>query len=169
MKFISRIVLVAVLFFATASRADHAGIDMSGTSPAAPGTTPGYTTSTAVGMFNTCSFYVVATGATGGTLDIFIQTSFKQVNASPVWVDVAHLPQLAAGAAAASFAFTLTRWSPSSSAITASLNTTSGTPVLAANTVVPGVLGYLLRVVYKAGAGTTVGGAETILTYCSGT
>ena len=32
------------------------------------------------------------------SLDIYIQTAFKQVNASPVWVDVAHLPQLAAAA-----------------------------------------------------------------------
>lgn len=168
MNFIARLVLIAVLF-ATAARADKVGIDMSSTSPSTVTTSVGYTTSTEVGLFSTCSGYAVVQGGTGGTLDVYIQTAFKKVNASPTWVDVAHFPQLAGGAAAAGFTFALTRWSPNSSAFFTPVNTVSGTPVLAVNTVVPGILGYLLRVVYKTGAGTSAGAAQSILIYCSST
>lgn len=168
MKFAVSIFFALVL--STAVRADVVGLDLSGTSPAgASATVVGYTTSTDMGTYSTCSFYAVVQGGTGGTLDIYIQTAFKKVNASPTWVDVAHFPQLAAGAAAVGTAFTVTRWSPTTSAFTAGLNTVSGTPALAVNTVVPGVLGYLFRVVYKTGAGNTVGAAQSILAYCSST
>lgn len=164
-----RLLLVALCLLASAARAsDDVGIDMSATSPSTVTTAVGYTASTGIGIYTTCSVYVVATGGTGGTLDIYIQTGFKKVNASPVWVDVAHLPQIAAGAAAAGFALTLTRWSSSAAAVVASINTTSATPVLAVNTVVSGILGYQLRVVFKTGAGTTLGAAQSVLAHCSG-
>src|SRR4051812_28718414 len=165
MKFTAGLIgILLALALSTAVRADAVGIDLSGTSPAAASATVvGYTTSTELRSFSTCSFYAVVAGATGGTLDIYIQTAFKKVNASPTWVDVAHFPQLAAAAAASAFAFSITRWSPTSSAFVAGLNTVSGTPALAVNTVVPGIFGYLFRVVYKTGAGTTAGAAQSIL------
>jgi hypothetical protein len=168
MKFIARTVLAVALFFATAARADHVAIDFSATSPAAVTTAVGATSATQIGMFVSCSFVATVQGGTGGTLDIYVQTFFKSA-AGGFWVDVAHLPQVAAGAAVATFAFTLTRWSPTTSAVVASLNTVSGTPALAVNTVVPGILGYQLRTVYKTGAGNTVGAAQTILATCSST
>lgn len=148
--------------------ADQAGFDMSGTSPSTVTTAVGYTTVAEVGMFQTCSFYAVLQGGTGGTLDVYVQTAYKKVNATPTWMDVAHFPQLAGGAAAVAYAFTLTRWAPAAPVFTTTINTVSGTPVIAVNTIVPGALGYLLRIVYKTGAGTTVGAAQSILTYCSG-
>jgi hypothetical protein len=169
MKFIASLALAVALLVASAARADSAGIDMSGTSPSSVTTSVGYTTSTELGVFSTCSGYAVIQGGTGGTLDIYIQTAFKKVNATPTWVDVAHFPQLAGGAAAAGFTFTLTRWSPTTSAFFTPVNTVSGTPVLAVNTVVPGILGYLLRVVYKTGAGTSAGAAQSVLVFCSST
>jgi hypothetical protein len=75
-------------------------------------------------MYSTCSVYVAARGATGGTLDIYIQTLFKQLNASPgMWVDVAHLPQQAAAGALTGYTFALTRWSPTTAAIFTPVNT----------------------------------------------
>lgn len=171
MKFAARIVLVLALTLSAAVRADDVGLDLSGTSPAAPSATVvDATSATRIGMFSTCSFVATVQGATGGTLDIFVQTLMKQ-KASPgfFWADVAHLTQLAAAAAQGTVAFTLTRWSPTSAAITAGLNIASGTPLLPAATVVPGLLGYQLRVVYKTGAGTSAGAAQSILATCSST
>jgi hypothetical protein len=170
MKSIFRTFLVAALLVSAAARADHVGIDFSGTSPAAPSTVVGVSPATQIGMFSTCSFYVAARGATGGPLDIYIQTLFKQTNVSPgLWVDVAHLPQQAAAGALTAYTFTLTRWSPNAAAIFTPTNTVSGTPALAVNTVVPGILGYQLRVVFVAGASTSAGAAQTILATCSDT
>lgn len=168
MKFVAS--LIAALVLSTAVRADHVGIDLSGTSPSTVTTAVGATSSTQIGMFSTCSVYVAAQGATGGTLDIYIQTLFKQLNVAPgLWVDVAHLPQIAAAGALTGYTFALTRWSPTTAAIFTPVNTASGTPVLAVNTTVPGVLGYQLRVVYKTGAGTSAGAVQTILVTCSDT
>jgi hypothetical protein len=167
MKFIARLALFAALLLATSVRADEVGLDLSGTSPAAPSTVVGATSSTRIGSYSTCSVYVAARGATGGPLDIVIQTLFKQTNVSPgMWVDVAHLPQQAAAGALTGYSFTLTRWSTTATIFTP-LNTVSGTPVLAVNTVAPGILGQQLRVVYIAGALTTAGAAQTILVTCS--
>lgn len=162
--------LFAVILVTAAARADTTNIDMSGTSPAgASATAVGYTTATQLATYTTCSGYAVLTGGTGGTLDVFIQTAFKSVTVAPIWVDVVHFPQITAAAAAAGFAFTMTRFSPSTAAITAGLNTVSATPALPANTIVPGLLGYLVRVVYKTGVGNTAGAAQTILLHCSST
>lgn len=167
MKFIA--LAIAVLLSASA-RADDVGLDLSGTSPAAPSTVVGATSATRIGMYSTCAFYVQARGATGGPLDIIVQTLFKQTNVSPgMWVDVAHLPQQAAAGALTGYTFTLTRWSPTTAAIFTPVNTVSATPVLAVNTVVPGILGYQLRVVFVAGALTTAGAVQTILVTCSST
>jgi hypothetical protein len=166
----TKLILAIALLLATAAQADTTNIDMSGTSPAgASTTTVGYTTKTELGQFTSCSGYARLTGGTGGTLDIFIQTAYRTVAVSPVWGDVMHFPQLSAGATVAAFAFTLTRFSPTAAAITSGLNVTDGTPALAVNTIVPGMLGYLFRVVYKTGAGNTVGAAQVITIQCSST
>lgn len=162
-------VVALVLLFALGARADTVAFDMSGTSPAgASATVIDSTPASQIGMYATCSFIATVQGGAGGTLDIFVQTFIKS-KAGGFWVDAAHLPSLAAAASAATFAFTLTRFSPTNAAITAGLNTASGTPALTANTVVPGLLGYQLRIVYKTGAGNTAGAAQTILATCSDT
>lgn len=163
--------LLLALCLATSARADWTQIDMSGTSPAAASTTTvDATPATQIGMFSSCSFVATVQGGTGGTLDIFVQTWFRtKASSLGFWADAAHLTQLAAGGALNTVAFTLTRWSPSSAAITAALNTASGTPALAAGTIVPGLLGGQLRIVYKTGAGNTVGAAQQILATCSST
>lgn len=163
--------LLFVLCLATSARAEWTQIDLSSTSPAAASTTAvGVTVSTQIGMFATCSVVATVQGGTGGTLDIYVQTWFRTLAApTGFWADVAHLTQLTAGNAQNTVAFTLTRFSPSAAAITTTLNVVSGTPLLPAGTVVPGLLGAQLRTVYKTGAGNTVGAAQQILATCSST
>jgi hypothetical protein len=171
MKFITRTILALALALSGAARAspDFISLDLSGTSPAGASTTAvGATSATMIGMATTCSFVATVQGGTGGTLDIFLQTFHKSL-AGGFWADAAHLTQIAAAAAPATVAFTLTRWSPSASTITTGLNTASGTPNLAAGTIVPGELGVFVRVVYKTGVGNTAGAAQTILATCSST
>lgn len=170
-KFILLAALVFSSTFTSAARADWVKLDGTSTSPAAASTTfypssAGFVTE--VGLFTSCSFTALVQGATGGTLDIYIQT-FMAAQAGGKWTDAAHLTQLAAAAGLAKVAFTLTRFSPSTSAITASLNTVDGTPTLTANTVVPGLLGVKLRIVYVAGASTSAGASQVILATCSST
>lgn len=128
---------------------------LSGTSPAAESTVAGATSAD----FGACgSLAIVATlaGATGGTLDVYLQFTPDD---GATWFDYAAFPQLAAAAAA-----TTKVWSVSRSAQLTSLTAVgSGTsPALAANTILGGDWGDRLRVVCKAGAGTSAGAAYSI-------
>lgn len=97
-------------------------------------------------------------GATGGTLDIYFQSSIKGGR----WYDVAHLPQLAAGAALVRYAFSISRARGGGSATPLVVNPADDTPTLAANTVLTFTLGDALRMVYVAGVGTSLGAAQVI-------
>lgn len=156
-----------VLALAGASRADVVSIDLSGTSPSTVTTAVGVSPAVDIGLYSTCSVVFTVQGATGGTLDVYLQTRFKQLGTAGFWVDVAHLPQVAAGAGVATFATSLTRWSSSTPAFVSGLNTASLTPALPVNTVLSGVLGIQIRTVYKTGAGTTAGAAQAIFATCS--
>lgn len=104
-----------------------------------------------------CIFDLTLTGGTGGTLDVYIQSS---VTGGATWFDIAHAPQIAAGSAAARFTFTVGR-SLGVASMTAT-NVSDGTPALAANTVVANGMGDSLRVVYVAGAGTSAGAPQVV-------
>jgi hypothetical protein len=95
------------------------------------------------------------TGATGGTLDVYLQTTYD----GTTWVDFAHFAQLADGAAAVVKAFACVRGTTQATITTVGIN---GTPALAANTVLSGMLGKSIRAVYVAGVGTSAGAAQTI-------
>ena len=79
-----------------------------------------------------------------------------------------YTPQMAAAAATASYVFSITRWASTTSTIVAS-NAASGTPTIAANSIVQGILGYKLRIVAVSGASTSAGATQTILATCSDT
>lgn len=146
-------------------------VQLGGTSPASATTTVG-TTSIPLDAYSKCVINARLVGATGGTLDVYIQSSVSQ-GASGGWYDVVHFPQLAAAAAAVGYVVTLTRGHSLATAAAAPLvtptvvNAVDGTPVLAVNTVVPGGLGNALRVVFVAGVSTSAGGAETVQAICS--
>jgi hypothetical protein len=98
-------------------------------------------------------------GATGGTLDVYVQNS---PDGGLNWYDVVHFPQIAAGAALASYS------APISTATATSVPTQVGknlSPALAANKVVNGALTDRLRLVMVAGLGTTAG-AQVVVRVC---
>lgn len=131
---------------------------LGGTSPSAPGTTVG-TTLTGLDSYDKCVIYAKLQGATGGVLDVYIQSS---VDGGTTWYDVCHFTQLAAGGGAVGWLISLTRGQTVNANTPVSVNSASGTPALAANTLVPHAFGNALRVVYVAGASTSAGAAQTI-------
>lgn len=95
-------------------------------------------------------------GATGGTLDIYLQRKVVEADATTRWVDWLHFPQVTAGAAAANYCATPT----ASAGINAVGAGTS--PTLAANTFIGGHPGSEVRVLAVAGAGTTLGASQSV-------
>lgn len=93
-------------------------------------------------------------GATGGTLDVYVQRSFDN---GTTWRDFIHFPQLAAGAAAVKYSV-----APSVGAGTIVVVGAGTSPALAVNTCVNGHVGDSLRVLMVAGAGTSAGAAVTV-------
>jgi hypothetical protein len=132
---------------------------ISGTTPAAPGTA-------AVGspvVFGTFLDAVESldvnaqlVGATGGVLDLYLQTS---PDGGTTWFDYAHFAQLAAGAAAIKVRFGVARHGQQ---LTIATVGTGLTPALAVATVVGGPFGDRMRLVAVAGASTSAGAAITI-------
>lgn len=95
-------------------------------------------------------------GATGGTLDVYIQTS---PDGGPSWYDAVHFPQLAAGAAAVKYRAPVSLFTNSVTPIVVGKNLT---PSIAVNTVLNGAFGDRCRLVMVAGAGTSQGAAVRI-------
>lgn len=130
--------------------------DLSFTSQGAANTTA-QTPITGLEAFRSLEIYANIQGATGGTLDIYIQVS---PDGGTNWVDYIHYSQLAAASAAIQRLVTVTKGTNSGATpVTVGMNLT---PALAANTVVGGDFGDRLRIVAVAGAGTTLGAAQTI-------
>ncbi len=95
-------------------------------------------------------------GATGGTLDVFMQNSPDQ---GVTWFDYAHFAQLAAGAAALIAVASVSAGAQNLTLTTVGKNLS---PVLAAGSVLGGAWGDRFRLVMVAGAGTTVGAPVVI-------
>ncbi len=99
-------------------------------------------------------------GATGGTLDVYLQTSGDM---GITWIDYLHFPQLAAGAAAIRFASSSSNFSQATAATVVGKNLV---PALAANTSINGAFTDRMRLVMVGGVGTTVGAAVKV-TLCA--
>src|SRR5574340_600189 len=121
-----------------------------GASPASPSTVA-QAAVTGLDSYSYCWVYSKLQGATGGPLDVYLQTSF---DAGTTWVDVGHYTQLAAAAALSATAVAYSKWGPTVSTAPTStattVNSVSGTPALAAGTFLPGVMGNAMRVVFVA-------------------
>ncbi len=96
-------------------------------------------------------------GATGGTLDVYLQTS----NDGSSWYDSVHFAQLAAGAAAVSYRVTLARFGQPASAAPVVVGK-NGTPALAAGTAVQS-FGTRARLVMVAGSGTSAAAKVAVM------
>ena len=135
------------------------------TSPSAAGTTassqqilqvaPTYPAGVAAPLDDYDALDITAqlTGATGGTLDIYLQTSLDGGN---TWTDSVHFAQLANGAAAVVYRTCITHLSQPTSAAPVTVGQGLN-PILAVSTAVQGGWGDRARLVMVAGSGTTAG------------
>ncbi len=126
------------------------------------GTTPSSATTATVGsvvsgLGQASEFTITASlvGATGGTLDVYLQRFDGVLNQ---WVDWIHFPQLAAAAAAIRYTVTPSKFASGSIVVTG----IGTSPALAANTSVGGHPGDQLRCIATGGASTSAGAAITI-------
>lgn len=137
------------------------------TSPSAPGTVassqlvagtagPAGVASGQLDDYSAIFIESVIQGATGGTLDIYLQNS-PDMGAS--WYDYAHYTQLAAGAGVVR---TVASVATGAQNLTLTTVGTNLTPALAAGTVLGGAWGDRFRMVMVAGAGTSLGALQTI-------
>ncbi len=114
----------------------------------------------AIGLLDgmTClQIFAALVGATGGTLDVYLQNS---PDFGVSWQDYAHWPQLAAGAAAVKYTMNVSAYAQSVTMLTPV--GVDLTPSLGANTCVGGTWGDRFRLVFVAGAGTSVGAAVSV-------
>lgn len=107
--------------------------------------------------FESMQIVAVLTGATGGTLDVYLQMCDDPDGS--VWIDYAHFPQVSAGAAASTLLYTVTRQKERLTGLAVAIG---DTPALAAGTVAGGDFGSKMRVIMVAGASTSAGAAQTI-------
>lgn len=152
--------LIAFLLFSINTFAQaNANTILSLTSPSsASTTTPANGVITGVGTFTNMSVVATLTGATGGTLDVYIQASHDCVT----YFDYAHYAQITAAASAVTKFWAVTKETQQTTPTTVG----TGTAVaLTANTVVGGDYGNCLRVVFVAGSGTSAGAAQTLSFY----
>lgn len=133
------------------------------TTPAAAGTVVGGVVS-GLGNYQFVRIDAALVGATGGTLDVYLQRLIKPA----AWSDWIHFAQLAAGAAAVNYS--AIAWHGLSTTITTSNRGTDATPSvsLAAATFLGGHPGDVVRAVYVAGASTSAGAAISLDLCCWG-
>ena len=128
---------------------------LSGTSPNSASTAAG--TVIACGLADLDSLTVVASlvGATGGVLDVYLQTSH---DGGTTYYDWLHFTQLTAGNAAVKVVAHTPR------TLNAALTTVGAatTPALAAGTLTGGSWGDQMRLLFVAGASTSAGAAISV-------
>ncbi|HTJ17815.1 MAG TPA: hypothetical protein VL494_13640 [Steroidobacteraceae bacterium] len=136
----------------------HRVFTISDTTPAAASTAVSTLSVTGLSLFPYLRVDADLIGATGGTLDIYLQRLIKP-NA---WADWLHFAQLASGASA--IRYSAIACHALSTTITTNNRGTDAAPgvSLAAATFVGGHPGDVVRAVYVAGASTSAGAAITI-------
>jgi hypothetical protein len=130
--------------------------EITGTSPASASTAAVGDVLSGLQQFDELFIDAALVGATGGTLDVYIQRKLK----TDVWADWAHFPQLASGAAAVKYSVPNGRGT--TIVVVGGGTDATPAPALAANTFLGGHPGDILRCVCVAGASTSVGAAVAI-------
>jgi hypothetical protein len=135
--------------------------DLSYTSPAAASTVAGDPIG-GLAKFDFITVDATLVGATGGTLDIYLQRELGETG-SLIWADWYHFAQIADSAAAASVTFNSYAATATTYPLTIGIGTLAAPGVaIAANTLATPTPGQRLRIVSVAGAGTSAGGAQKI-------
>lgn len=137
----------------------------SGTSPAAAtaGDNGGQTPVSIAGA-DKCIIKVKGQGATGGTLSIYVQTTY---DGGATWTDLTASASMAAAAAQTTVAQTVTVSHNGNNIAPVTLNNTNTPTLAAAGAGAHQTLGTFLRVVFVAGAGTSAGAAQTVVALCA--
>jgi hypothetical protein len=112
-----------------------------------------------IGDYDGAEIVAELTGATGGTLDVYVQSSPDE---GANWYDIIHFPQIAGGAATAYYQSPLSTSTNTSAPKQVGKNLT---PALVANTTINGALTDRLRLVMVAGSGTSAG-AQVVVRVC---
>jgi len=132
-------------------------IDLSGTSPNAASTVA-VTPVIGFGKFDAIKIEAELQGATGGTLDVYIQVShdWHPILQTGKFVDYVHFTQLAAAASPIIYNV--------DPALTNSITVIGKNlvPALAAGTVAGGYWGDAMRLLFVAGASTSAGALQTV-------
>jgi hypothetical protein len=126
------------------------------TSPAAASTVALTPTASGLERCHSVTINALVRGATGGTLDVYVQTSHDD---GATWIDLLHLPQLAAGAAVVRYVTHVARAASTSATVVVGSGTS---PALALNTLAGGSWGDSMRVLLVAGVSTSAGAAQSI-------
>lgn len=140
---------------------------ISGTSPAAAGTAIVGSALRGLEKFDWFTIDAALVGATGGTLDIYLQRQIaldSEVTGG-VWADWLHFTQLAAAASAVKYSVQ-TGADKTLSTVAHGTDASAGTPALSAAAFVGGHPGLAVRCVAVAGASTSAGAAVTIYLGC---
>lgn len=143
------------------SQATAAAPGTAASSVAVTGTAPGAVAGVAmlapVGLetFEALAVSAVLVGPTGGTLDVYIQTSH---DGGTTWVDYAHFAQVAA-TVTARYTFAVSK---AGQLLVPAVVGFGLTPALPAATVVGGAWGDRMRLVLVTGAGTSVAGSVIV-------
>ena len=108
-------------------------------------------------------FIAELVGATGGTLDVYVQSgnAHKDASGNTAWFDLVHFPQLANGASAVKYRVQVSMVGQPASAAPVVIGS-GNAPALAANVAVQSVCFDRLRLLMVAGSGTTTGAAVTV-------
>jgi hypothetical protein len=126
--------------------------EITATSPAEETTAAASTTITGLDEYESFTIDAAITGATGGTLDVYVQ---RKVGAK--WLDWIAFPQSAAAAALAHYSVDSAAAQSSPTAVGA-----DAVPALAADTMTVQHPGREVRVLFSAGADTTAGASQTV-------
>lgn len=124
-------------------------------------TSPANGTAAATGFVKVDNFSAIRVvgilqGATGDTLDVYLQASW---NGGTTWWDIGHFVQMAAAAAVTTRTVTYAREQQNTSTVAIG---GGASPALAANTFLGGDFGGLIRAYFVPGASTTQGATQTI-------
>jgi hypothetical protein len=124
-------------------------------------TSPANGTAAATGFVKVDNFSAIRVvgvlrGATGDTLDVFLQSSWDN---GTTWWDIGHFVQMAAAAAVTTKTVTYAREQQNTTAVAVG---SGASPALAANTFLGGDFGGLVRAYFVPGASTSAGAAQAI-------
>jgi len=136
---------------------------LSGTSPAAASTVAGTALlgsqtdlrSQKLSGFKSMRVEATLQGATGGTLDVYLQVSY---DGGVTWSDYVHFAQLAAGAASVTYGVSMSRSNGDALAAVGK----GTTPLLAAGDWRDGEWGDAARLLFVAGGGTSAGAVQSV-------